>query len=74
VSDYNTLAIEEFIKKIQIAQKTNQKTVTIDIKEAGNVVTSLAIVLARAMGQLEQQSVQNVDSGPIQIEMTGGTF
>jgi hypothetical protein len=67
----NTIPIENFLDKARIAIKSNQKSVTLDIKEVADLQNSLAIVMTRLSGELDQNS--NNDD-PIQIKMTGGTF
>jgi hypothetical protein len=67
----NTIPIENFLDKARIAIKSNQKSVTLDIKEVADLQNSLAIVMTRLSGELDQSS--NNDD-PIQIKMTGGTF
>ena len=67
----NTLPIEDFLDKTKIAIKTSQKTLTLSIKEATDLQNSLAVVMTRLAGQLDQSA-----SGPstIQVKMDGGKF
>jgi hypothetical protein len=67
----NTIPIENFLDKARVAIKSNQKSVTLDIKEVFDLQNSLAIVMTRLSGELDQNSN---DNDPIQIKMTGGTF
>jgi hypothetical protein len=67
----NTLPIENFLDKARIAIKSNQKTITMDIKEVADLQNSLAVVMTRLSGELDQQTAK---SDPITIKMTGGTF
>jgi hypothetical protein len=67
----NTIPIENFLDKTKIAIKTNQKVVNLSILEATELQNSLAVVMTRLAGQLDQSS-----SGPstIQVKMDGGRF
>ena len=67
----NTLPIEDFLDKTKIAIKTNQKVVTLSIKEATDLQNSLAVVMTRLAGQLDQSSTE---SSTIQVKMDGGKF
>jgi hypothetical protein len=67
----NTIPIENFLDKARIAIKSNQKTVTLDIKEVSDLQNSLAVVMTRLSGELDQNAST---SEPITIKMTGGTF
>jgi hypothetical protein len=73
VKEINNYVIEEFVSKIYAAQKTNQKTVTLDIKEAQNIAQNLTIILARAVGVLDR-AVQEVPEQQISIGMDGGSL
>jgi hypothetical protein len=68
----NTIPIENFLDKARIAIKSNQRSVTLDIKEVSDLQNSLAVVMTRLSGELDQTTGKNDD--PIQIKMTGGTF
>lgn len=67
----NTLPIEDFLDRTKIAIKTNQKVVTLSIKEATDLQNSLAVVMTRLAGQLDQSSTE---SSVIQVKMDGGRF
>jgi len=64
----NTLPIEDFLDKTKIAIKTNQKVVTLSIKEATDLQNSLAAVMTRLAGQ------SSPDIPTIQVKMDGGRF
>jgi len=65
----NTLPIEDFLDKTRIAIKSNQKSVTLTIKEATDLQNSLSIVMTRLAGEtpVAQPEV-------IQVKMDGGRF
>ena len=67
----NTIPIENFLDKTRIAIKTNQKVVTLSISEASELQNSLAVVMTRLAGQLDQ--IASVSSN-IQVKMDGGRF
>lgn len=69
----NTLPIEDFLDKTRIAIKTNQKTVTMTIKEATDLQNSLAIVMTRLTGELDEIAA-NAAQDTIVVKMDGGTF
>jgi hypothetical protein len=68
----NTIPIEEFLDKTRIAIKTNQKVVTLSIKEAADLQNSLAVIMTRITGELDQ--LAQTGSDPIVIKMDGGSF
>ena len=64
----NTLPIEEFLNKTRIAIKTNQKSVTLTIKEATDLQNSLALAMTRLSG------APTASEETIVIKMDGGSF
>jgi hypothetical protein len=68
----NTLPIEDFLTKARIAIKSNQKSVTLTIKEATDLQNSLSIVMTRLAGELDQIAVNQPTD--IQVKMDGGRF
>lgn len=75
MNEINNYVIEEFANKVFAAQKTNQKTVVLDIKEAQTLVQNLTIVLARATGQMDKALANATEASPdITIKMDGGGF
>jgi len=73
VNEINNYIIEDFANKVFAAKKTNQKQITLDIKEAQILVENLTLVLARAVGNLDKV-VKTSDDGVISVSMDGGTF
>jgi hypothetical protein len=69
----NTLPIEDFLDKTRIAIKSNQKNVNLTIKEATDLQNSLAIVMTRLSGELDQSSSAGSTSN-IEVRMNGGKF
>lgn len=67
----NTLPIEDFLDKTRIAIKSNQRSVTLSIKEASDLQQSLAVVMTRLSGQLDQIASA---SSTVEVKMDGGKF
>jgi hypothetical protein len=75
MSQLNTIPIEDYLNKARIAIKSGQKTLVLDIKEVQSLHDSLAVVMTRLAGDLEQViSSQSQNQGALQINMDGGTF
>ena len=70
----NTLPIEDYLEKTRIAIKSNQKSVTLTIKEATDLQNSLSIVMTRLVGNLEQKMSENQFPDRIEIKVDGGKF
>lgn len=69
----NTLPIEDFLDKARIAIKSNQKNLTLSIKEVTDLQNSLAVVMSRLAGNLDVL-VQNPPQEQITVNMDGGKF
>jgi hypothetical protein len=69
----NTLPIEDFLNKARVAIKSNQRDLTLSIKEVTDLQNSLSLVMTRLSGDLDQL-VGNSQQGPLEIKMDGGTF
>ncbi len=70
MSNLNTFPIEDFLNKARIAIKTNQKGLTLSIKEVTDLQNSLSVVMTRLAG--ESQSVGLGED--IVIKINGGKF
>jgi hypothetical protein len=66
----NTMPIEDFLDKARLAIKTNQKNLTLTIKEVTDLQNSLSIVLARLAGE----SAGSNSREDITIKLNGGSF
>jgi hypothetical protein len=66
----NTLPIEDFLDKARIAIKSNQKSVTLSIKEVTDLQNSLSIVMTRLAGEMPVSQAPEI----IQVKMDGGRF
>jgi hypothetical protein len=71
----NTLPIETFLDKARIAIKSNQKHLTLDIKEVQSLSDSLAVAMTRIAGELDEK-LTSAEGAPsiISINMDGGGF
>jgi hypothetical protein len=69
----NTLPIEDFLEKARIAIKSNQKNLTLSIKDVADLQNSLSTVMTRLAGELDQIANSNQEE-TIVIKMDGGTF
>jgi hypothetical protein len=74
VKELNSYLIEDFANKVFAARKTNQKSVTLDIKEAQLLVETLTIVLSRAVGNLERANNTEPQDNTVSVQMDGGSF
>lgn len=72
----NTLPVELFLEKARIARKSGQKTVNMNIDEAGLLADSLAVIMTRLAGDLDAlvQSSKETESEAIVIKMDGGSL
>jgi hypothetical protein len=70
----NTLPIENFLEKARIAVKSNQKQVVLDIKDAQALYDSLAVVMTRLTGKLDEQLSKPQEETAIEVSMDGGGF
>ena len=71
----NTLPIEDFLEKARIAVKSNQKNLTLTIKEIANLQESLAMVMTKLSGKLDQIAQQESQKPEkFEIKMDGGKF
>lgn len=70
----NTLPIEDFLNKTRIAIKSNQKTLSLTIKEATDLQNSLSVVMTRLSGELDQVMANPKSDTPLEIKMDGGKF
>jgi hypothetical protein len=69
----NTLPIEDFLEKARIAIKSNQKNLTLTIKDVTDLQNSLSTVMTRLAGELDQIATTSQEETVV-IKMDGGTF
>lgn len=68
----NTLPIEDFLDKSRVAIKSNQKSLTLSIKEVTDLQNSLSVVMTRLTGDMEQFIA--TAQPDIEIKVDGGKF
>ena len=68
----NTIPVENFLEKARIANKSGQKTLVLDIKDAVSLADTLALVMTRLVGNAEADAVKAPAEEVIQISMDGG--
>ena len=66
----NTLPIEDFLEKARIAIMTNQKNITLSLKEVTDLQNSLSSVMTRLAGENAPAAEQE----DIVIKLNGGNF
>jgi len=67
----NTAPIENFLDKARIAIKSNQRNLTLDIKEVQSLVDSLAVTMTRLAGDAPSKQPENT---AVKVKMDGGNF
>jgi ATP-dependent exoDNAse (exonuclease V) beta subunit len=71
----NTVPIEDFLNKARISIKSNQKNLVLDQKEVSDLYNSLAIVMTRLSGELDQLiTTQSTQPSSTDVKMDGGNF
>jgi len=73
MKELNTIPIEDFLNRARIAIKSNQRDLTLSIKEVTDLQNSLSVVMTRLAGELDGV-VSNLPSGDLEIRMNGGLF
>lgn len=69
----NTFPIEDFLDKARVAIKSNQKNLTLSIKEVTDLQNSLSVVMTRLAGEMDQILANSAQS-TAEINMDGGKF
>lgn len=71
----NTLPIEMFLEKARIATKSGQKNLNLDIKDVIALSDSLATVMTRLSGKLDEViATASSQEAVIEVKMDGGGF
>jgi hypothetical protein len=74
IQPLNTLPIEMYLEKVRIARKSGQKSVTLPINDASLLEDSLAVVMTRLAGEMDELIQANQQSEDIVIKMDGGSL
>jgi hypothetical protein len=64
--------LEEFVKKVRLAAKSNQKTINIPIDDAVSVVFNLNLVLLSLLDK--DQNAKTTTTEVVSVTMDGGGF
>ena len=64
--------LEEFVKKVRLASKSNQKTINIPIDDAVSVVFNLNLVLLSLLDK--DQDAKTSTTEVVSVTMDGGGF
>ena len=64
--------LEEFVKKVRLASKSNQKTINIPIDDAVSVVFNLNLVLLSLLDK--DQETKTTTTEVVSVTMDGGGF
>jgi len=74
MKELNTIPIEDFLDRVRVAVKSNQKTVALSIKDAVDLQNSLSVVMTRLAGDLDKISQNKETNEVIKVKMDGGNF
>jgi hypothetical protein len=66
------MPIENFVNKVKIASKSNQKNLTITTDEAVLLADSITTLMARLIGKLEEDLQKTAVEDVITVNMDGG--
>jgi len=69
----NTLPLEAFLEKARIARKSSQNSMTLTAKEYTDLSDSIATIMTRLAGELDQIASNTTNEATV-ISMDGGTF
>lgn len=74
MKELNTIPIEDFLDRVRVAVKSNQKTLSLSIKDAVDLQNSLSVVMTRLAGDLDKISQNKETNEVIKVKMDGGNF
>lgn len=70
----NTFPIEDFLDKARVAIKSNQKSLTLSIKEVADLQNSLSIVMTRLSGEYDKILAVAEQNAVTSVKADGGNF
>lgn len=70
----NTIPVETFTERVKVATKTNQKNITLDIKDAIAICDTLNIMLSRLVMKISSESIIKESDSTVKINADGGNF
>ena len=68
----NTLPILDFLEKARVAIKTNQKNLTLTIKEVTDLQNSISVAMTALSGKLSEETSKSENN--ITVKINGGRF
>ena len=68
----NTLPILDFLEKARVAIKTNQKNLTLTIKEVTDLQNSISVAMTALSGKLSEETSKSENN--ITVKINGGQF
>lgn len=71
MSQLNLLPVEDFLTRARVARKSSQQSLTLTAKEYTDLYDSLASVMTRLSGILDQSTSKD---STIEVKMDGGRF
>ena len=66
--------LEDFVKKVRLAAKSNQKEFKMSVSEAENLVHNLNIVTLRLLDKMQSSEEKSAKEEVITINMDGGNL
>jgi hypothetical protein len=66
--------LEEFMKKVRLSRRSNQKEIKMSLDELENVVYNINILMLRVLDKNQEQEEKNKKEDVIVIGMDGGNF
>lgn len=69
----NTIPVESFLEKVRIASKSNQKSVSLELREAVSLADTISIMMARLIYKVSSESIISQPTST-KIDADGGGF
>jgi len=70
----NTIPVETFLERVRIASKTNQKNVSLDIRDAAALADAINLIMARLIMKMSSETENAQQTGVLKINADGGDF
>lgn len=68
----NSLAIQNFLSKVNVARKSNQRQINLSMDECSEIALQLGILMSLALEKTQNQPQEL--SGVINVQADGGSF
>ena len=66
--------LEEFMKKVRLASKANQKEIRLSISESENLVHNINVLILRLLDKMQEKEEKTEEDNVITVTMDGGNF